>query len=483
MNVMWFRRDLRVADNPALYHAVTSGPTIALFCVCDRQWSHHCMSERQKAALGHQLNALSNDLAKLNVPLLTVNAENFSQVPSAIAQLVKRLGVTQVLCNEEYEWNERQMSLSVERELQRSGIKYQGFHDQCLIAPGEILNQQGQPYKVFTAFKKAYLANLKEKQRPCFPIPKPVKEQKTLSIKSDLAALSCLPQWQGDQPITEVEAWQQLQSFCEEGLWRYHDERDFPALDGTSSLSTALAIGSLSVRQCWEETEQQQRQFYKRDATGLQTWRSELVWRDFYRHLIFLFPHLCRHKPFKANTDQLPWDNNAVLLTAWQRGQTGYPIVDAAMRQLNATGWMHNRLRMVVAMFLTKHLFLDWRLGEAYFMEQLVDGDLASNNGGWQWSASTGVDAVPYFRIFNPTRQSERFDATGLFIRQWVPELRGLDNKSIHMPTAAQAKKAGYPLPIVNHKDAVARTKLYFKSLEQPTQDLLQGDYGMGVTA
>jgi deoxyribodipyrimidine photo-lyase len=201
---------------------------------------------------------------------------------------------------------------------------------------------------------------------------------------------------------------------------------------------------------------------------GIATWINELIWREFYKHLLVDFPQLCRFKPFKPETDRLPWKQDSELFEAWKAGRTGFPIVDAAMRQLKQTAWMHNRLRMVVAMFLTKHLFIDWRLGEAYFMSMLVDGDLASNNGGWQWSASTGVDAVPYFRIFNPTRQSQRFDERGDFIRQYLPELSGLDNKSIHMPSAQQAKALAYPLPIVDHSAAVAQTKLWFKRLSEP---------------
>ncbi len=232
-----------------------------------------------------------------------------------------------------------------------------------------------------------------------------------------------------------------------------------PAVEGTSRLSPCLATGVLSPRQCLHRllTEHPAALDGGAGATRL----NELIWREFYRHLMVYYPKLCKGRPFIAWTDKVAWREDDAALQAWQRGETGFPIVDAAMRQLNATGWMHNRLRMIVASFLTKDLRLDWRAGERYFMSQLIDGDLAANNGGWQWAASTGTDAAPYFRIFNPTTQGEKFDKQGVFMRRWLPELAKVPEKALHQPWAwadKQGIKLDYPRPIVDHKQARQET-------------------------
>jgi deoxyribodipyrimidine photo-lyase len=266
-------------------------------------------------------------------------------------------------------------------------------------------------------------------------------------------------------PAGEEYAHSQLEQFIQERSYEYDKRRDFPGEQGTSVLSPYLAIGAISTRQCLQSAVNENRGSLDEGQPGIVSWINELIWREFYRHILASDESLCRFKPFKPETDNLPWRHDQQQFELWKVGKTGYPIVDAAMRQLNETGWMHNRLRMVVSMFLTKHLFIDWRWGEWYFMSKLVDGDFASNNGGWQWSASTGVDAVPYFRIFNPTRQSIRFDPDGNFIRRFVPELRSLSSKHIHQPSNEQALALGYALPMVDHKEATGQTKLYFSQL------------------
>jgi deoxyribodipyrimidine photo-lyase len=268
-------------------------------------------------------------------------------------------------------------------------------------------------------------------------------------------------------PSGEDHAHARMEDFVKHKSQHYHQHRDFPDKDAGSQLSPYLAIGCLSTRQCLQAALNENGGIIDDGPSGLSTWINELIWREFYSHLLADNEALCRFKPFRAETDYLPWRHDEKDFEAWKLGQTGFPIVDAAMRQLNQTGWMHNRLRMIVAMFLTKHLFIDWRWGEAYFMSKLIDGDFASNNGGWQWSASTGVDAVPYFRIFNPTRQSQRFDPQGDFIRRYVPELSHLNAKDIHQPNADQALSSGYVLPLVDHKQATGQTKLYFSQLNE----------------
>lgn len=464
----WFRRDLRLRDNPAFHHAVSQGAVIAIYTLCESQWNIHGLSLAQRAFIVSQLKVLEKSLAKKGIPLVILNTETFSATPDAILAFAKNKNVQQLVFNEEYEINEVTLTKNVKSLAQKQGIKTQSFHDQCLIQPGKILNKQGIPYKVFTAFKKAYLAELVTQMRPIYALPKAHRNQKNVHTQSNVLALGHVAV--GDIHVEhmvkdEIQAHDHLNEFCSDRIADYKNDRDFPSINGTSQLSACLAIGLLSARQCFQAAQSMSTSNYL-DNEGVSTWVSELIWRDFYRHLIYLFPDLCKHKPFKAKTDQLPWKHDLALFTAWKEGKTGYPLVDAAMRQLNQTGWMHNRLRMVVAMFLTKHLFIDWRWGEAYFMETLIDADLASNNGGWQWSASTGVDAVPYFRIFNPTRQSERFDHLGVFIRQYVPELASLDNKSIHKPTTKQVEQVGYVLPVVDHAFSVKQTKSWFKSLD-----------------
>jgi deoxyribodipyrimidine photo-lyase len=470
--VVWFRKDLRLRDNPALFQATKAGSVVAVYTLCEQQWDIHRVALCQREFIVSQLKHLSQDLAKINIPLIILDPGSFQQVPDVLLAYLLKMGSNNLLFNEEYELNERELTDRVVELVSGHKIKARSYHDQCLIPPGEILNKQGEPYKVFTAFKKVYIANLSTLMRPILGLPKAHKDQSTVKEPGCLKAIET--HGLNNAGISNINiqagesnAHEQLKQFSDDAVLNYKLDRDIPAINGTSYLSTYLAVGLLSVRQCYQSAQQVRLQNVNSDLEGVDTWVSELIWRDFYRHLLFLYPNLCKHNAFKAKTDYLSWSHDTDLFNAWCQGQTGFPIVDAAMRQLNATGWMHNRLRMIVAMFLTKHLFIDWRWGEVYFMSRLLDGDFASNNGGWQWSASTGVDSAPYFRIFNPTRQSERFDSMGLFIRMYVPELASLDNKSIHMPSANQAKQLGYPLPIVDHAFAVSETKKHFKNLDQ----------------
>lgn len=267
-------------------------------------------------------------------------------------------------------------------------------------------------------------------------------------------------------PTGEGFALEQLDVFIENHLSDYKLERDFPNVKGTSQLSPYLNLGILSIRQCLQALFRTEHGNFHIANEGQQTWLDELLWREFYQHILFDFPHVSKHIPFKKDTQKIKWNHNPEHLTAWQTGQTGIPIIDAGMRQLQKTGWMHNRVRMITAMFLCKNLLIDWRIGEQWFMEHLIDGDLAANNGGWQWCASTGTDAVPYFRIFNPIAQSKKFDPNGDYIRQWVDELADLDNKMIHEPYSSKTPlQLNYPKPIVDLKETRMKAIETFKSI------------------
>lgn len=480
MNAVWFKRDLRVYDNPALHHALqettnhaisddkTRGPTVGIYCLSEWEWDQHNISPAQRALILGHLRSLAASLSHLNVPLIVLNTSTFENTANALRDVVVTHGIRHVFFNRQYEVNESRLETRVCSLLSEVQAACTAFDDQCVIAPGKITNKQGECFKVYTAFKRCYLENFYEQARPIASLP---QAQTLPDLKTDLSALdtaestlSSLSSTNAAWPISEESAHQLLNDFVDENARDYQDRRDFPSLGGTSGLSPYLAIGVLTTRQCIQVALNANNGQLSAGNPGLESWINELVWRDFYRHLLSFYPKLSKHKAFKDETDALPWLHDEEVFKQWCNGETGFPIVDAAMRQLNQTGWMHNRLRMIVAMFLTKDLFIDWRWGEAYFMSQLVDGDFASNNGGWQWSASTGVDSAPYFRIFNPTRQSERFDPEGDFIRQYVPELASLDAKSIHNPTSQQRLSLGYPSPMVDHKQATQRTKAWFSS-------------------
>lgn len=472
-NLVWFRNDLRVLDNPALKKSMALGPSIAIYCLCQNQWQQHGLAALQQRLIKDQLYVLEKQLARLNVPLIILDCGDFGKVPELIVAKAKQLNISKLFYNYLYEINEDLCAKRVVKSFVESVGSTHGYHDQCIIEPGKILNGNGECYKVFSAYCKKWVNDFSALARPLYKKPSP---QSPVSIESDMTVVKNfspvhyydekqLDHW----PLGEENAHDRLAHFIEYDVSEYHNNRDFPDLDKTSHLSTYLAIGILSTRQCLQaliiQTQQDPSLFYSLLSEGERCWLNELVWREFYRHILVAFPNVGKGKPFKISTDQLPWKADQKAYEAWCQGQTGVPIVDAAMRQLNTTGWMHNRLRMVVAMFLTKHLMIDWRLGEAYFYSRLGDADFASNNGGWQWSASTGVDAVPYFRIFNPYRQAERFDPKGEFVRKYVKELAHIDGKKIHKPNQEMALKSGYPMPIVDLKLAAENTKGLFKSL------------------
>lgn len=444
INLVWLRNDLRLEDNPALYHASQQGEVCCVYTLTPKQWQIHDDAPAKIALWRQRLIELESELKAKGIPLRLLSLKNYKDCPKAILKLVQELKAQRLFFNQEYPLNEKDRDDKVSQLLEKNNIQVHPFHGDVIIPPGNVLTQQGQPYKVFTPFANNWRRQLNQFNTK--PLPSPKKQH--CDIKGD----SVEKQWinssnfRNDLWVCDTKSIRQhLQKFVTHKSFLYKEKRDFPGINGTSTLSPYLTMGAISSKQCLYLLQSNQENFLENQ------WATELIWREFYRHLIDTFPHLSRSEDF-INHKPIKWDNNDRLFQAWCEGKTGFPIVDAAMRQLLQTGWMHNRLRMVVAAFLTKLLLVDWRQGEAFFIQHLVDGDYAANNGGWQWSASTGADAAPYFRIFNPLRQSQKFDPEGTFIKKMLPELSSLDKKSIHQPNSEQRKKSDYPEPIINYE-------------------------------
>ncbi|WAJ38665.1 deoxyribodipyrimidine photo-lyase [Pseudomonas sp. GOM7] len=468
--LIWFRSDLRVQDNSALNQAMGAGPSIALYLITPGQWQRHDDAPCKVDFWLRNLAQLSQALAALGVPLLIRRCDDWQAAPAVIAELCHAHEVCAVHVNEEYGVNESQRDRTVAAYLAQQAIDWYSHLDQIFFRPGSVLTRSGGYFQVYSQFRRvcyehlhASLPAVQPTPRPQAPLPLPADPVPTavegFATPSDL--LRSL--W----PAGEQVAQQRLARFADEQVAYYQDERDFPAKPGTSQLSPYLAAGVLSPRQCLHAALAANKGEFDSGNPGVVTWINELLWREFYKHILVGYPRVSMHRAFRLETEAVSWRQAPEELAAWQEGRTGLPIIDAAMRQLRETGWMHNRLRMIVAMFLTKNLLIDWRAGERFFMRQLIDGDLAANNGGWQWSASTGTDAAPYFRIFNPISQSQKFDPDGHFIRQWVPELAGLNKRDIHDPSALGGlfAPAGYPRPIVDMARSRQRALAAFKNL------------------
>nr|WP_086937442.1 deoxyribodipyrimidine photo-lyase [Thaumasiovibrio occultus] len=449
--LVWFRTDLRIEDNPALSAACQHYQQVeAVFIATPAQWQQHQFAPIQSDFIFRRLQVLRQALAARGIPLHIQECDDFAAVPATIATLCRQQGIAHLFCNKEYPINEKRRDQQVIEQLQADGVKFSGFDEQCILPPGTVLNGRGEIYRVFTPFRKAWLRQLALVDASPLPAPQAVKG--AVNANADEVTWAYPRQDSRAYAVLDEEISQQLTEFCQQRAQQYRDQRDFPAVNGTSGLSPYLAIGALSARQCLASLQLAFPECRYQAENGPFTWLSELVWREFYKHLLDAHPELCMHRAFTPWTDRVVWDSDEGLLKAWQEGRTGYPIVDAAMRQLNQTGWMHNRLRMIVASFLTKDLLIDWRHGEAYFSQKLIDCDFASNNGGWQWAASTGTDAQPYFRVFNPTTQGQRFDPEGEFIRKWIKELENCPPRYCHQPEKwSDFAFSGYPTPVVDH--------------------------------
>ncbi|MEO8486962.1 MAG: deoxyribodipyrimidine photo-lyase [Betaproteobacteria bacterium] len=461
--LVWFRRDLRDTDHAALARALSDGGPIYGVFVFDREIldALHAPGDRRVEFIHGSVAELDARLRGRGGGLIVLHAH----ARDAIPELARALRVAAVHANRDYEPAARERDDAVAASLADLGIAFVAHKDQVIFERDEILTRSGTPFSVFTPYKRAWIAALAPshvaphgvdraggalaRPPPALDVGLPSLEALGFS-RTNLAALGVRPGMSGARAL--VDAFRNR-------IDDYRDTRDYPALKGPSYLSVHLRFGTASIR---ELVALAHARSLLPDGEGAATWLSELVWREFYAQILWHHPHVVRHA-FKPALDALPFQNDPRRFAAWRESRTGYPIVDAAMRQIARTGYMHNRLRMIAASFLVKDLLVDWRAGERYFAEALIDYDLASNNGGWQWAASTGCDAQPWFRVFNPVTQSRRFDPGGAFIRRYVPEIAALDDDEIHapwtVPPAVQRAKGvvvgrDYPAPVVDHARA-----------------------------
>ena len=502
--LMWFRRDLRIHDNTALAalceRAKEDDASVsAIFFLTPEQWQAHDTSLVQVDHIARTLPILANDLqSNLNITLTVQLCPSFADCIEALTTLCNDNEISCVMANHEYEGNEIDRDEQLSKQLAKGDIEFVRWHDQCILPPKTITTNDGDSmYKVFTPFYKKWrhtldVSTIQMHEAPAvdsdYKIKLPSSQtfantiddikalsekmlsdyQQTLEKNESLQHINMTAQLDRARdayPAGESAACQRLEAFIDDDINDYDVSRDIPHLHATSQLSAYLTIGSISPRLCYLQASKAQEKLHGNDGDNedINRWISELAWRDFYRHVLVEKPNLIRHKAYKEETDtKINWSYDNDNFKTWYTGKTGVPLVDAAMRCLNATGFMHNRLRMVTAMFLTKDLLIDWRLGERYFMQQLIDGDFASNNGGWQWSASTGTDSAPYFRIMNPFSQANTHDSKALFIKTWLPELKDIPNSILHNEDKMRKELAkggkfadvDYPAPMVEHKSA-----------------------------
>ena len=436
--IVWFRHDLRLDDNPALLAGAARGAVVPVFIWAPEEEHPWEPGAASRWWLHHSLEALAAALDKAGVPLVIRRGPSLD----ALRSLVREYGATHVAWNRRYEPAVVVRDTGIKKALTGEGVTAESFNGSLLFEPLHVATKEGRPYQVFTPFWRALLAR-EEPAEPVAAVKKLKKAAGRGGESASIESLGLLPaiDWSGTMQTTwkpgEAAAAKRLSWFLEQGLSGYAAGRDRPDNDGTSSLSPHLHFGEISPRRVWHAVRAAVGGRPAKAITtgGAESYLRELGWREFANHLIYHFPHT-PDAPLRGDYARFPWAHDPVGLRAWQRGRTGFPIVDAGMRQLWATGWMHNRVRMIVASFLVKDLRISWLEGARWFWDTLVDADLAANTLGWQWAAGCGADAAPYFRIFNPTTQGEKFDPDGAYVRKWV-DLR-----------------QGYPEPIVDHAEA-----------------------------
>ena len=468
-SLVWFRRDLRTTDHPALLAAAAGNdPVQAVFVFTPTTWEQHGIGPNQLTLLCRRVQSLRDELLALGIPLHVLHAESFNNTPKILLNFAQEIGTERLHFGMEYEVDEGTRDASVRSSFAAAAIRVHVHHTQTLLPPDAVQTGAGGPYRVFTPYKRSVLKRLTADdgvEADLSPTKKSCPAPPIGTIPDGIPSAST-PVDLGPFDLNEQDALEAMDVFIADRGHQYEAQRNFPSVSGTSHLGAAFALGTLSPRTAYAHATQRLIS-HPKDAEGLEVWISELVWRDFYRHVLFHFPRVGMNRPFDLSTQAVEWRNHDDEFQAWCEGRTGYPLVDAAQRCLVATGWMHNRLRMVTAQFLTKHLLVDWRWGERFFAHHLVDYDFASNNGGWQWSSSTGTDAAPYFRVFNPISQSEKFDADGEFIRKWVPEVAELRGKDLHDPSRIAPllrSDLDYPELIVEQKFGRQRAIEAFKT-------------------
>jgi deoxyribodipyrimidine photo-lyase len=469
--LFWHRRDLRVSDSIGLGRACDTNPrVVGMFCFDRAILANDNIAPARVAYLVGCLKSLAQDYLQAGSQLLFVDGDPVEKIP----HLASALQARSVYWHHDVEPYAKTRDNRVAAALAAKNIEVHTAWDRLLHDPTSIETGNKQPYTVFTPYWRNWNSRSK-------PTPVEVKLPKSELTPTEQAALTQLPTidlptaqdlgFRWDNPLTlepgTSAAERELAAFCHRSIYEYDVQRNYPASSGTSGLSAALVFGAIGIRTVWAATTAAMAEASSDEArAGITTWQQELGWREFYQQALYHFPSLAQGA-YRDHFKHFPWKNDETQFQAWCQGKTGYPIVDAAMRQLNQTGWMHNRCRMIVASFLTKDLIIDWQWGEKYFMQHLIDGDLSANNGGWQWSASSGMDPKP-LRIFNPYTQAQKFDPKGDYVRHWVPELSSVDTKLILsgdiLPLTRH--RLGYPLPIVEHSQQQRLFKELYASVK-----------------
>jgi deoxyribodipyrimidine photo-lyase len=469
--LFWHRRDLRIADNVGLAAArQLSSKVVGLFCLDPEILGRDDLAPARITYMIGCLRTLQLAYVQNQGQLLILHGSPEKAIPV----LAAALNAQAVFWNQDVEPDARQRDRAVTDVLQHQGIRVQTFWDQILHAPEEIQTGSCSPYTVYTPFWKNWSRRHKANPLPSLEGIEGLTHAEKEAAR-DAGAID-LPSAQDlgfvwNCPLTikpgEDAALAKLSEFCDRAIFDYEHQRNFPAIDGTSGLSAALRFGTIGIRTVWAATVEAEQQCRSDEAEdSIRAWRQELAWREFYQHVMYFFPELAKG-PYRSPWKQFLWENDTEKFQAWCEGRTGFPIVDAAMRQLNQTAWMHNRCRMIVASFLTKDLMINWQWGEKYFMQTLVDGDLSANNGGWQWSASSGMDPKP-LRIFNPATQAQKFDPEAEYIRRWVPELRSVATEYLVTGKIPKSDRyaCNYPVPIVEHQERQRQFKALFQQLK-----------------
>ncbi len=465
--LFWHRRDLRISDNIGLTQAnQQSEKVVGVFCLDQNILKRDDIAPARITYMIGCLQHLQKGYQEVGSQLLILSGKPTEAIP----KLATFLEVKVVCWNLDVEPYSRERDRQVREILETANIQVRTSWDQLLHCPEEIFTTTSKAYSVYTPFWKTWIS--KKKSHPVnTPRLKGLTAEKLEQIKQfgviELPTAQELGfNWENPLILEpgETMALEKLKEFCHYPIYSYQEQRNFPSVDGTSQLSPALKFGAIGIRTVWAKTQELVENCSSNEAfESIETWRKELAWREFYQYVMYHYPEL-EKGPYRETGKNFPWENNQEYFQAWCEGKTGYPIVDAAMRQLNETGWMHNRSRMIVASFLTKDLMINWQWGEKYFMQKLIDGDLSANNGGWQWSVSSGMDAKP-LRIFNPASQAQKYDPEAEYIRGWVSELRSVDTEYLVTGNIPMDERiaVGYPAPIVDHK----KRQQLFKSVYQ----------------